>query len=107
VLYGLFFLSLLRKGTRQLLMDLSGARLHLQRLTKVFDGTVEISLASKELAEVIVCLRISRVDSQSIAKLRNGCAWAGCFLTLVLFLAGFTVSALSNLVARQILAKDI
>ena len=71
MLYGFFFLSLLRKGT-QLLMDLSGARLHLQRLTKVFDGTVEISLASKELAEVIVCLRISRVDSQSIAKLRNG-----------------------------------
>jgi len=58
VLYGFFFLSLLRKGTRQLLMDLSGARLHLQRLTKVFDGTVEISLAGCFLALVLFLLAL-------------------------------------------------
>jgi hypothetical protein len=57
VLYGFFFLSLLRKGT-QLLMDLSGARLHLQRLTKVFDGTVEISLAGCFLALVLFLLAL-------------------------------------------------
>jgi hypothetical protein len=47
------------------------------------------------------------VEAAAGAMVAAGCAWAGCFLTLVLFLAGFTVSAFSNLVARQTLTKDI